>query len=153
MLKPLFLDGHVSNTYSIQIHSNHLDTYEVSEPILTDDEAGTIVTFNHVIKDFVFEELLTYLSLGFGWFLELNSEKHFDIKIDEISLDYSCIVGEREHFTIIHKPTQTEFIINFYLLRSHLFICFISRSFIEYFTQKATGIVRKIDCLSFYRYK
>jgi hypothetical protein len=111
--KTTFLEGDVKNTYSIQINSNHLDTYEVTEPILTDEEAGTIVTFNHVIKDFLFEELLTYLSMEFGWFLELNSEKHFDIKIDEISLDYSCIVGEREHFTIIHKPTQTEFIIKY----------------------------------------
>ena len=111
--KTTYLDGLLKNTYTIHIHSKHLDTYEVTNNILTDEEAGTIVTFNNIIKDFVYEDLLTFLCKEFGWFLELHSDKHFDVRLDGISLDYSCIIAEREFLKSFMSHTQTEFPIKY----------------------------------------
>jgi HSP90 family molecular chaperone len=108
-----YVDGLLKNTYTIRIHSKNLDTYEVTNNILTDEEAGTTVTFHNIMKDFVYEDLLTFLCKEFGWFLELHAEKHFDVKIDGVSLDYSCVIAEKEGFKIVHEPTQTEFAIKY----------------------------------------
>lgn len=111
--KTTYVDGLLKNTYTIRIHSKNLDTYEVTKNILTDEDSGTTVTFHNIMKDFVYEDLLTFLCKEFGWFLELHSEKHFDVRLDGVSLDYSCIIAERECFKIVHEPTQTEFEIKY----------------------------------------
>lgn len=99
--------------YSIIIKTDSLDTYSMTEVVPTDEEPGTRVTFRVLSVEISIESLRKYLSKEFGWFLELNREKGFQIIIDGELLNYHEIIGESEDFKIVYEPTNTEFDIRF----------------------------------------
>lgn len=103
----------LKNTYTIEIHGKSLDTFKLSKPMITDKDRGTIVTFHNVIKEFVYEHFLAFLSREFAWFLELNADKHFAIRIDGEALDYSSLIAEKEVFTTVHRMSHTSFNITY----------------------------------------
>ncbi|WP_028550717.1 ATP-binding protein [Paenibacillus sp. UNC451MF] len=104
-------DGASYMTYTIHVRSDRMDSYEATGAVQANDVqgTGTTVTFHNIIKDFVYEELIAYLCREFGWFLELNSDKGFDLKVDGSPLDYSSLIREKEWREFVHKPTQTVF--------------------------------------------
>ncbi|WP_167357209.1 ATP-binding protein [Paenibacillus pectinilyticus] len=103
----------LKNTYDIHIHARSLDKYQVTKPTLTDRDRGTLVTFNHVIKEFVLEDCLAFLSREFGWFLELHADKPYVIRIDGEPLDYASLIAEKESFMSVHPVSQTKFNITY----------------------------------------
>ena len=77
--------------YSIIIKANKLDSYEILPEIETDEETGTIVSFDgiHTITTDAFDsDIKEYLYREFGWFLELNSMRKISIKINDLDLNY-----------------------------------------------------------------
>lgn len=111
--KTTYEDGLLKNTYTIHIASNRLDAYEVTKLKLTDDDAGTTVTFHNMIKDFVVEDLIAFLCKEFGWFLELHADKGFALRLNGEPLDYSGLIGEKECFRLEHPGTQAAFQIKY----------------------------------------
>jgi hypothetical protein len=103
----------LKNTYKIHIQAKQLDAYHVTKPDLTDEDRGTTVTFNNIIKEFVVEDFLAFLSREFGWFLELHADKPYTIRIDGEPLDYASLIAEKESFTTVHPMSQTKFRITY----------------------------------------
>jgi len=108
-------DGTCCKTYTIHVRSDRMDSYEATEAVPANDVqgTGTTVTFHNIIKDFVYEELTAYLCREFGWFLELNADKGFELKVDGSPLDYSSLIREKEYREFVHKPTQTVFLLKY----------------------------------------
>lgn len=89
--------------YCIEISSDKLHTYTANEPYEVADPTGTIVSFTNIyeITEYDFNgEIIDFLEREFGWFLELNRARGFCIKVNDVMLDYSDIVGERENFPL-----------------------------------------------------
>ncbi|MBW4426973.1 MAG: ATP-binding protein [Nostoc desertorum CM1-VF14] len=77
--------------YNIGITSENLDRYTVSNVEETLNPTGTSVYFEgiHSVDSETFEkDIQDFLYKEFSWFLELNSEKNFIIKINDLKLDY-----------------------------------------------------------------
>lgn len=93
--------------YDIGIEANSLKNYTGLEesPNSTKDPTGTLVTFSGFLKQMndmkIMDEVLKYLKLEFGWYLELNKPFNKRLIINGIELDYSDIIGEdSEEFSI-----------------------------------------------------
>ena len=95
------IDGQ-AYSYEIVINAEKLHTYTTTEPQPTSRTSGTTVYFEgiHTITFHNFEtDIKDYLAREFGWFLELNLAKEYQIVVNGKPLDYSSIVGEKERFS------------------------------------------------------
>ena len=104
--------------YKIKIDSSSLNSYESSEKDITEIKSkhtGTEVIFSNIriTSDKIQEEIKAFLITEFGWFLELNKSKNYEIKINGETLAYSSLIGEKEDTTILHKETKTSFSIHY----------------------------------------
>jgi len=71
--------------YQIEVSSDLLNSFSNSNPVETEEPIGTRVCFSGIqnITSFNFDsDILNYLMREFGWFLELNSAKNFQLKIN-----------------------------------------------------------------------
>ena len=88
--------------YTIKITSDALDDWEPSEPVPCNDQTGTIVIFSniHTITHQNFDgDIQRFLCAEFAWFLELNFDKKYSLKINDKKLNYRGeIVGDTEEF-------------------------------------------------------
>ena len=88
--------------YTIKITSDALDDWKASEPVLCNDQIGTTVFFGniHTITHQNFDgDIQRFLCTEFAWFLELNFDKKYSLKINDRDLNYrSEIVGDSEEF-------------------------------------------------------
>ncbi|MEQ4490368.1 MAG: ATP-binding protein [Dehalococcoides mccartyi] len=113
----VYQSDHKRYKYRIQIDVEKLNTYSAEESSETQEQTGTIVSFEGIkaITSHNFEtDIKDFLMREFGWFLELNSSKQFALKINGSALDYSSMIrGTREKFTLTHSPTQTPFEIKY----------------------------------------
>lgn len=88
-----------SYSYLITIYGDSLNTYAATEPEITTYEPGTKVVFEGIQKISAYnfdKDIKEYLIREFGWFLELNAAKNYRILINDVPLDYSTIIGEKE---------------------------------------------------------
>jgi hypothetical protein len=103
--------------YKINTDIEKLNAYATTKIEETNDPAGTTVFFNgiKVITAYHFQkDIKDYLMREFGWFLELNKEKSFALRINGKDLDYSSLIqGKPEKFTLEHQPTKTVFDIKY----------------------------------------
>ncbi|GMX67463.1 ATP-binding protein [Paenibacillus elgii] len=99
--------------YSITIKSDSLDTYSMTEAVASEREQGTQVTFRVLSVEISLNDLRKFFSKEFGWFLELNREKGFQLIVDGESLQYQELIGACEDFSLVYKPTNIEFNIRF----------------------------------------
>ena len=88
--------------YTITITKGAKDDYDPSDPVdSSKKKTGTTVEFKIVenITTHTFEDgsLIHALKLEFGWFLHLNKDKKFKIKINGNDLDYSSIIKTSKH--------------------------------------------------------
>ena len=116
----VYADGDRHYQYSIEIHQDSLDKYRDSDVTETDDGIGTTVTFyNFSNKEFELRELREYLVLEFAWYLELNKNHKFNIRIDGQLLDYSSVLAHSETKEYVYeeeykdKKTTTSFNVTF----------------------------------------
>jgi hypothetical protein len=74
---------------------------------------GTSVTFYNMLPDItdgkLQEELMDFLCLEFGWYLELNKDNGYALLINGAPLDYSSIIGDTHHFMLNHQDSNNEF--------------------------------------------
>ena len=88
--------------YTIKITSDALDDWKASEPVSCNDQIGTTVFFGniHTITHQNFDgDIQRFLCTEFAWFLELNFDKKYSLKINDRDLNYrSEIVGDSEEF-------------------------------------------------------
>lgn len=103
--------------YKINTDIEKLNTYTTTELEETNEQLGTRVCFDgiKVITSYHFDkDIKDYLMREFGWFLELNKEKGFALRINGKDLNYSSLIrGIPEKFTLEHKPTKTSFSIKY----------------------------------------
>ena len=99
--------GNVFYEYSININSDSLDDFSKTKTIKSQaNKTGTTVTFEGIDKSFsklYFDSyVMEFIRKEFCWFLELNKELGYSIKINNVALDYEELVGDREStvFTI-----------------------------------------------------
>lgn len=115
-----FMKNGSKYNYEITIHANTMHQYDSSneavlvEPIVSDmQRLGTTVSFTDFssnLSDFEFKEIiLPYLAKEFAWFIELNKNYGFVIKINEIPLDYEHLIKDRVQVcTWVETVTKTK---------------------------------------------
>ena len=93
-----FLNGKKFETNTIIINSNELTDYKAEKVENEADFPGTIVTFTNIqISENEMDKIIIpFLIREFCWFLELNKHKKFQIKINNIPLDYEFNIAERD---------------------------------------------------------
>ncbi len=96
--------------FEITIYSSNRAEYEVTEPVAVSSSGnkatGTSVHFlemrpGFTEDNFTGDSFREFLSSEFAWFLELNREKDYSIKINGVVLDYSNLIGEAEARNIV----------------------------------------------------
>lgn len=97
----VFLKGDKRFKYRIEVSSDKLNTFTSSKPVETQEPEGTKVYFWGVyeITSHNFNtDINDHLMKEFGWFLELNSAKEYQLLINGRSLDYSPIVDHVDDY-------------------------------------------------------
>lgn len=94
-------DGSLKD-FSITITKGSKDDYDPSDPVISSKrKTGTTVEFktveNITTHSFTDGSLEHALKLRFGWFLHLNKDKKFKIKLNDEELDYQSIIKESKH--------------------------------------------------------
>lgn len=88
--------------YTIKITSDTLDDWKASEPVPCNNQTGTTVVFSniHTITSQNFDgDIYKFLCTEFAWFLELNLDKKYSLKINDKNLNYRGeIVSDTEEF-------------------------------------------------------
>jgi len=103
--------------YNITISKEKLQDFETSDKIISiNEKTGTIVhfeSFHSLTGDLLeSEEFTNFLASEFGWFLFLNKENDYKIRINGVDLDYWNIIGEFREFeeTINGQTFQISYI-------------------------------------------
>lgn len=101
--------------YNIRINSSNIDKYDPSDPVETQDNPGTSVTFSgfHTIIAGHFDtKIKEFLCREFAWFLELKSSNNFFVEINNEKIDYKrTLISDQE--TITHRIEDYLFEVNF----------------------------------------
>jgi len=95
--------------YSIDIESNDLHDYKDEEVKETTESVGTTVRFENVIGFENIEEIEEFLIKEFCWFLELNRDKNFMIKLNDKILNYSSMLSQEETIRRVYGKTKVDF--------------------------------------------
>lgn len=87
--------------YDITISRNSKDFYEPQHQQTSASTAtGTTVTITDLFDvtgfSFQADAFKSYLAREFGWFLLLNQEKEYQLKINDVPVDYSDIIIEKD---------------------------------------------------------
>lgn len=109
----VYEDSGKKYTYDITVKDMNLEDYFDSGIKETKNEVGTIVHFDILLEPLKLETIIQYLKQEFGWFLELNKEKNFSIKLNGEYLDYSDIIADKEDFNIENTKTEATFDVRF----------------------------------------
>ncbi|WP_164122068.1 MULTISPECIES: ATP-binding protein [Sphingobacterium] len=102
--------------YRLTIDRNSKEEYESSEPQLSQAEStGTTVVLEGIfsVNASVLEsaEFLDFLAQEFGWFLQLNKELGYTIKINGKILSYNQLIQETDTTSVtIYSPTQNSYL-------------------------------------------
>lgn len=88
-------------SYTITVEGDKLDSYNVSDTQFTEELTGTTVTLKNIFENISIQDILQHLSKEFGWFLELNQDKGYELFIDNILIDYSSIIGDRDTYQLV----------------------------------------------------
>jgi hypothetical protein len=118
----VFTEGKKKFSYSIKIKFESLNRYDSPEKSLSEIQDkkvknGTTVTFYNILPEItdakLNEDLLEFLCLEFGWYLELNKSKNFALLINGRPVVYSAIIGETEELNFIDKENSAEYEIRY----------------------------------------
>jgi hypothetical protein len=99
------------NAYEITITKNSKDYFDPhNKRELSNGTTGTIVTFTDLfdVTGFSFQsaEFNTFLEREFGWFLMLNREKEYQIRINGVTLPYQQLIAETDIGTLPLKDAE-----------------------------------------------
>lgn len=99
------------NAYEITITKNSKDYFDPHDKReLSHGATGTIVTFTDLFDvtgfSFQSDEFKTFLEREFGWFLMLNREKEYQIRINGNVLPYQQLIAETDIGTLPLKDAE-----------------------------------------------
>lgn len=117
--------------YSISIESKNLENYEDTEPYETDEPIGTTVRFENIIGFSSIEEIESFLASEFCWYLELNKEKGYIIKLNSKILDYTHLIYDTNAVKIRYKEKNIEYDVRYILWNNKLNMEFSCYYFID----------------------
>lgn len=108
-----FWNGKKFETNTITINSNELTDYKAEKIENEPDFSGTIITFTNIriSENEMDKVIIPFLIREFCWFLELNKHKNFQIKINNIPLDYGFNIAEMDEkiaITYLDSKLDTE---------------------------------------------
>lgn len=101
--------------YNIIIESNNLQDFDDSDPIETTEPVGTTVTFENVIGFSDIEQIEEFLIREFCWFLELNKDKNYIIKLNGKELNYYNNVSKEDTIKLVFDKSKIDFEVKFIL--------------------------------------
>lgn len=124
--------------YKIEVSSEKLNSFTSSKPIETKEPAGTKVHFLG-IREITLHNFNTdindHLMKEFGWFLELNSAKEYQLLINGKSLDYSPIVDHTDGY--VYKNAGITFSVHYVQWKES-----INKEFSRYYLIDSTNAER-----------
>ncbi len=88
--------------YTISISENALESYYASEVEETNEKPGTLVKFK-LKEDIFFDKIIDYIKKEFCWYLELNKKLNYTIHINDLQLDYTDIINDRDQFEYLSE--------------------------------------------------
>lgn len=107
-----YSEGGKNYTYKIEIDRGQKENYEVSAP----EESKTAVPGTTAVLQGIFglkddylhsPEFIHFLAQEFGWFLFLNRDRGFEIRINGELLDYSQLIAESDQTTVtLYTPDE-----------------------------------------------
>jgi len=101
--------------YFINIKFDSINKYESPDSAVREvkKKTGTTVTFYNILPDILehklSDELMEFLRLEFGWYLELNRQNGFDLLVNGVSLDCASIIGDTKDFMLNHEESNNQF--------------------------------------------
>jgi hypothetical protein len=101
--------------YFINIKFGSINKYDSPDSGVREvkKKTGTAVTFYNILPDILDtnlkEELMDFLCLEFGWYLELNKQNGYALVINGVPLDPSGIIGDKHRFMLNHADSGHEF--------------------------------------------
>lgn len=105
----IYQDDTEYKSYSINIDADNLEKYdETNESIVTNVQAGTVVTLSEIYENIDISELKDYIKKEFACLLELNKKSHFKIYINGEEIIYDDLILEREEFQLNYKYEDNE---------------------------------------------
>jgi hypothetical protein len=121
--------------YSIKINENSLNSYIDSVVVETKNDSGTIVNLYNFNRFIDIPLLIEHIKKEFCWYLELNLNKGYEIRINGLILDYSEMVLDREEESISFNATKTGFHIKYVQWRDQL----LSNEYSRYYFINSNG--------------
>ncbi|MBD8836855.1 ATP-binding protein [Paenibacillus sp. CFBP 13594] len=110
----VYKDESVKRKYSIHIKENSLDTYNVTNPNIVEENIGTCVILRGIYETSIdISEIKRFLCREFGWYLELYSGQGYKIKLNGETLDYNNIIGEIEFDTFEFPQIDSSFSVKY----------------------------------------
>jgi hypothetical protein len=110
----VYKDESVKRKYSIHIKENSLDTYNVTNPNIVEENIGTCVILRGIYETSIdISEIKRFLCREFGWYLELYSGQGYKIKLNGELLDYNNIIGEIEFETFEFPQIDSSFSVKY----------------------------------------
>lgn len=99
------------NAYEIVITKNSKDYFDPhNKRELSAGTTGTMVTFTELFDvtgfSFQSDEFKTFLEREFGWFLMLNREKEYQIRINGVAVPYQQLIAETDIGTLPVKDAE-----------------------------------------------
>lgn len=116
-------ENELLKTYNISIDRFSKESYDVSESRVTDAQSTGTVVFLEGIFDLSAsqvdsKEFHDFLASEFGWFLFLNKENNYQIKINSVILSYDQIIQESDNVSwTLQSPEENSYVFHVQYVR------------------------------------
>jgi hypothetical protein len=113
--KTTYQENNSFQSYSIHVDSANIDNYDKTD--LTNsmlEETGTEVHFYNIFdidNKYIENDLMSFLKKEFAFFLEINKDIGFDIKVNGKSINYKPLIKENDSFDL--TVNDFDFKVNF----------------------------------------
>lgn len=111
----IYRENNKNYEYYIFMNKNSLNQYDDNnekQPVIVDKKTGTSVTFDQV-ESLDKKDIIEKIKEEFFWFLELNKENNFTIKVNEEKIDYSDYIKQKKCIDITGFNCNEQYDIQF----------------------------------------
>lgn len=111
----IYRENNKNYEYYIFMNKNSLNQYgdnNEKQPVIVDKKTGTSVTFDQV-ESLDKKDIIEKIKEEFFWFLELNKDNNFTIKVNEEKIDYSDYIKQKKCIDITGFNCNEQYDIQF----------------------------------------
>lgn len=111
----IYRENNKNYEYYIFMNKNSLNQYDDNnekQPVIVDKKTGTSVTFDQV-ESLDKKDIIEKIKEEFFWFLELNKDNNFTIKVNEEKIDYSDYIKQKKCIDITGFNCNEQYDIQF----------------------------------------